>query len=112
MYALEITEKFIKQLDLYEYHTVTALAEKIVSFSQTEFFTELIKSVPLPRDTNRLFKIDNEKEALSPNTNNNQSTQPMRRLYTQRTDMKGAESSEYTETYYDDDNKSRYSRLR
>lgn len=69
MYSLEITDKFIKQIDLHEYKTVTQLAEKIVKFSQTEFFIELIKTVPLPKDANKLFKTEQEKEALSPNMN-------------------------------------------
>lgn len=60
-----------------------------------------------------MFKEQQEKEtALSPTLNQQSSShQPIRRMYTQRTAMQG-ESSEYTETYYDDDNKSRYSRMR
>lgn len=50
MYSLEITEKFIKHIELHEYRTVTQLAERIVKFSQTEFFIELLKTVPLPKD--------------------------------------------------------------
>jgi hypothetical protein len=35
LYTFEITDKFIKHIDLYEYSSVTMLAEKIVQFSQT-----------------------------------------------------------------------------
>lgn len=114
MYTLEITEKFIKHLDLCAYRTVTMLAENIVEFSKTELFLELMRSVPLPKDERKVFKLLEDVvtpvaiNQASPSTNLNA---PIRRLYTQRTNLQ-AESSEYTETYYAEDNMSRYSRMR
>ena len=57
LYSLVITEKFVKQLDLYGYASVVDIAEKVVDFSQTELFQELIKTVPLPKDERRYFKM-------------------------------------------------------
>jgi hypothetical protein len=72
LYSLEMTDRFILQLDLYEYKNLRELSEKIVQFSHSELFEELIKTVPLPKDDHRYFKVAEEEVPQSPTAHSNQ----------------------------------------
>lgn len=105
MYSLELTDAFILQMDLFEYKNLRELSEKIVQFSHSELFEELIKTVPLPKDDQRYFKLPEEEAPPTSrlaHSNYGQSTNgPVRKLYTTRTAMMES-SSDYEETYYNE----------
>lgn len=90
LYSLEMNEQFVKQLDLMEYSSLRELSEKLVEFSQTQLFEELIKTVPLPKDERRYFKVAEESGTpitKSVNMSQTPANPPMRRMYTQRTQL-------------------------
>lgn len=113
---MDVSEAFIKQLNLFEFESLPMLSEKIVQFSETGFFLELVKSVPFPKEEKKVFQLSAADRA-QPTYKSSQGSTPMRKMYTQRTNLVGgggAASSSYDETYYNENDgaSSMYSKLR
>ena len=54
LHAILINDKFIEQLNMYEFKTMQTLYQKISTFSQMEFLIEFVKTLPLPKEEKKI----------------------------------------------------------
>ena len=80
MHQLEVSGLFLEILNLYEYQNIELVKDRIEKFANSNFLTELLKQVPLPRDERMLFKLVEQTETINPSSPNKRMSMSPRKM--------------------------------